>query len=148
MNRTLDSLARGPLAIVGALLAALALLWALVVQGQTTFIVPAPETVAEQFFAALQAHNYGAARDQLSDELRQAVSADDLRQMTERLSQTTSPIEAATGQSAQIQGQSATAAVQLKLKNGDEPTLAVPLSQAQGLWHITSLAPLEALIGP
>ncbi len=148
MNRDLDSLARGPLLMVAALAVALAALWALLSQGVTEYIVPKPEQVGQTFFTSLKAHNFGSARDQLSSDLQQSVSAEDLREMTARLNAATDGIEQARGKASQVQGQSATAEVSVKLKNGDERTLDVPLTQTNGLWHITSLAPLEALSGP
>jgi hypothetical protein len=148
MNRYLDSLARGPALMVTALVVALAVLWALVSQGITEFIVPKPEQVGQTFFTSLKAHNFGSARDHLSADLQQSVSAEDLREMTARLDQATNGIEHANGEASQVQAQTATAEVKVKLKNGEEPTVRIPLIQEDGLWHITSLAPLEALSGP
>ena len=148
MNRAQDSLARGPLVIVAALAAALAVLRGLVTVEAAHFFVPAPEQVGQQFFGNLKSHDFGAARDALSDDLRQTVSADDLRHMNERLDRATHGIEQAYGEASQVQDQSATAEVKVKLKNGEEPTVQIPLIQEDGLWHITSLAPLEALSGP
>ncbi len=148
MNRDLDTLARGPLAIVAALALALLVIWGLVATGHTQFIVPAPEQVGQTFFASLKAHNFGAAREQLSESQQQAVSAEDLRQLTEQLEQTFGGINQANGQQAVEQGETATAEVKLQLRNGSERTVAVPLGREHGLWVITSLAPLEALSGP
>ena len=147
MNHDLDSLARGPLAIAAALAVALAVLWALVTQGVTHFIVPPPEEVGQLFFTSLKAHNFQAAHDQLSEELRQQVSPDDLQAMTERLEAATNGIDQASGENPQTQGQTATAEVKVKLQNGSEQTVQVPFAQEQGLWQIASLAPLEALAG-
>jgi hypothetical protein len=147
MRPALNSLARGPLLVVAALIVALAVLWALVSQGYTQFIVPPPEQVGQSFFNSLKSHDFGAAREQLSQDLQQQVSADDLRQMNARLDAAKTGIEQASGQTAQTQGQTATATVEVKLKDGTEQTVEVPLHQENGLWSITSLAPLEALIG-
>ncbi len=148
MNRDLDSLARGPLAIAAALALALLAVWGLVATGNTQFIVPGPEQVGQTFFSSLKAHNFGAAREQLSENLQQAVSAEDLRELTERLEQTADGINQANGEQAIEQGETATAEVKLQLANGTERTVAVPLAREHGLWVITSLAPLEALSGP
>jgi hypothetical protein len=147
MNRDLQTLARGPLLIAALALLVVGAQWALVSQGANKFIVPPPDRVGQQFFTSLKAHNFQAAHDQLSEDLRQQVSADDLEAMTERLEQATQGIHQANGENPHTQGRTATADVKVKLENGHEQTVQVPFTQEQGLWQITSLAPLEALGG-
>jgi hypothetical protein len=147
MNRTLDSLARGPLAIAAVLAVSLAILWLLIGQGVTRFIVPPPENVGQLFFTSLKAHNFQSAHDHLSEDLRQQVAVSDLQQMTERLEQAAQRIEQASGESSQTQDASATAEIKLTMQDGTERTVAVPFTQENGLWQISSLAPLEALVG-
>jgi hypothetical protein len=146
MNRDLDSLVRGPLAILGALVVALVVLGTLVAQGVTTFIVPPPEEVGQLFFTSLKAHNFEAAHNALSEPLRQTVTPADLRALERRLEETTQGIDQATGESATTQGDTATAEVKVTLENRRAPIVTVPMTLENGLWHIASLAPLEALI--
>jgi hypothetical protein len=147
MKQALNSLARGPLLVAAALMMALAVLWALVSQGHAQYLVPPPEQVGQSFLTSLKAHNFEAAHGQLSEDLQQQVSAADLREMNARLDAARTGIEQASGQTAQTQGQTGTATVKVKLKDGTEQTVDWPVRQENGLWSITSLAPLEALIG-
>ena len=148
MNHDLDSLARGPLAIAAALVLALAVLGALTAQGVTQFIVPPPHQVGQMFFTSLKAHNFTAAHEQLSEDLGQQVTVDDLKRLTERLEESAEGIDQASGENPRAQGKTATADVKVRLANGREQTVQVPFRLENGLWHITSLAPLEALAGP
>ncbi len=147
MSRELDSLARGPLAMAAALALSLAVLWALLSQGITQHLVPPPENVGQSFFTSLKAHNYQAAHDELSVDLRQQVDAETLKQLNERLEAAGLSIDRASGESSHIQGTAATADIRVMLANGTEHSLTMPFTQDQGLWYIASLAPLEALVG-
>jgi hypothetical protein len=147
MNRDLETLARGPLLIAALALLVVAAQWALVAQGANKFIVPPPDRVGQQFFTSLKAHNFQSAHDQLSQDLRQQVTPEDLQAMTESLEQAAQGINEASGENPREQGQTASAEVKVKLANGAEQTVEVPFTQENGLWHISSLAPLEALIG-
>ena len=146
MNRALESLVRGPLAITAVLVTALAILWALVAQGMTQFIVTPPDRVGQLFFGSLIAHNFQAAHGDLSRPMQAQVAVDNLRQLAERLEQAGRGIESASGESAQRQGQSATAEVKLTLADGTERTLTLTFTQENGVWRLSSLAPLEALV--
>jgi hypothetical protein len=145
----LAGLVRGPVVIVVVLALALAVLRGLVGLNLTDYVVPPPEQVGQLFFTSLKAHNYAAAHRDLRETLAQNFTPDDLRRINERLEAATPGIEQANGESADIHDRSATAEVVLRMNDGQKQTLSVPLEQGDdGLWTITSLAPLEALIGP
>lgn len=146
MNRDLDSLLRGPLAIAAALALALLVLAALTAQGVTAIIVPPPDEVGQQFFTSLKAHNFDAAQQDLSEALRQQVTPGDLRDLARRLEAATHGIVQASGEDPQTQGDTATAQVRLTFQDGRERTVDVAFTREQGLWQISSLAPLQALI--
>jgi hypothetical protein len=129
------------------LAAALAVLGLLVRAGQTTFIVPPPEQEAEAMLRDLSAHDYEQARDRLSEDLRASVEAQDLRQADQALAQTTGGLDDVSGESSEIQGSSAVAAVKLKFDNQVEQTIELPLQQEHGQWRVSSLEPLLALAG-
>lgn len=146
MSRAADSLARGPLAIAAALALALTILWALTAQGVTTFIVPPPEQVGQQFFTSLKGHNFEAARHLVSSSLQTAVSAEELRRATRHMEQANFAIEQANGEGSIEQENTAISIVTIKLDNGTVRTVRIPMMRENALWVITSLAPLEALV--
>jgi hypothetical protein len=139
---------RGAAGILGALGASLVVLAGLTGLGQTEVIVPQPESEAELFFTAIAGHNYEAARHHLAEPLQQTINAEDLREMGEQLSDSVGGIEDAHGLEASEQAGTATALVSVKLGNGQEHQVSVPLEQEQGSWKITSLDPLLSLTAP
>ena len=134
------------LALAGVVLLALA---GLVSQGVEQVIVPPPENAAEQLVAALGARRYTGAMNQLSQDLQQQVREEDLRALVESIEQSGAQgIQDASGQSAQKQGSQATAQMQVKLGNNEEKTVELPLQKENGVWKVSSIAPLNGLKDP
>lgn len=138
-----------PVAITLVLLAfVLAGMFGLVQAGQGDMLVPSPQQAAESFYRGLMAHNFDAARSQLSQSLAENVSADDLQARAQQLEQTPARgIDEAEGEVAQIQGDSAQATVKIRLKNNAQENVTVQLTREQGQWKVASLPPIETL-GP
>lgn len=126
----------------------------MVAQDWSEFIVPPPENTAEQFVSALGAHRYEGAMNQLSQDLRQQVSEEDLRALVRNLELSPARgIQDAHEQGAQRlggaaqQSDQATAEVQVKLGNNQQTTVQLPLIKENGLWKVSSLEPLRGLGG-
>jgi hypothetical protein len=127
------------------LAASLLVLSVAVGQGATTFIVPPPDTVAEEFVRALKAHRYEGAKNELSAELQQQVSDEELTRLVYALGAGHQGIEEAHGESAEEQGDTATATVQVKLGSGQEESLEFALRKEQGEWKLSSIDSLRQL---
>ena len=128
---------------LGVVLLALA---GLVAQDWTEFIVPPPENTAEQLVSALGAHRYEGAMNQLSQDLQQQVSEEDLHALVSSLEESPAQgIQDAHEQRAQQQGDQATAEVQVKFGNNQQTTVQLPLVKENGLWKVSSLEPLRGL---
>jgi hypothetical protein len=137
-----------PVVIIAALLAsALAVLWLLVARDMTALIVPTPEKTSELFFGDLNAHDFESARSALATDLQAATDAETLMAMTKQMEDTGRGILDASGLSAREHDDSAQAEVEVTLAGGEKQVVMVPLRQEQGLWKITSLDPLLALVG-
>jgi hypothetical protein len=143
-----DFRALRPVLVVVAILAAVMLaIYAAVALDNASLIVPPPETTAEQLISALGAHRYEGAMNQLSQELKQQVKEDDLHALVESIESSRQGIQDAHEQGAHEQGQSATASIIIKLGDGQEQTVDLPLQKENGLWKVTSIEALRSLIG-
>lgn len=136
---------RGVGIIVALFVAVLVVIWTLVSLGFTTFLVPPPEMTAEQFLRALKAHRYEAARDQLSEEIQQQVTADDLRALVRTIEERHGGLNNVDGQGARIADDRAVATVVVTLGDGTAETLEFPLTKEQGLWKVASVEPVQRL---
>ena len=129
--------------------AVLLVLAGMVSQGWTKQIVPPPETTASQLVGALAAHRFEGAMNQLSQDLQQQVTEEDLRALMSAIEQSPSKgIQDSHGQSAQIEGDQATAEVQVKLGTNEQINIQFPLKKENGVWKVTSLDPLGGFANP
>ena len=143
-----DSLAlRSILAIAAIFVLALLLIAGAVALDQAKFIIPSPETTAAQLVDALGAHRYEGAMNQLSEELRQQVTEQDLQSLVQSIESSQDGIYDAQEVGAQEQSQFASAQVKVKLGNGQERIIEFPLEKENGLWKVSSLEPLQSLAG-
>jgi hypothetical protein len=135
-----------PAVVLALLLAAcLAIIAGLVRVDSVAQITPGPEDVAAGFVGALGAHRYTGAREQLSDELRGQYSLTDLRDRMEELEARGVQIVDAQGQPPDVQGDRATAPVEVTLPGGEKIELTFPLRKDKGLWSLESMEPLFSL---
>lgn len=129
------------------LVASLFLIAGLVAANQASLLIPTPDKTAEDFVGALAAHRYTGAAGELSQDLQKQVSKKDLQQIVQAIETSHQGIEDAHGQGSQEQGQEATAQVQVKLWDKQESRLDFPLLKENGVWKVSSVAPLQALAG-
>lgn len=121
-------------------------LWGLVAQDVTQLIVPSPETTAEQLIGALGAHRYEGAMNQLSQDLQQQVTVEDLQSLVKRIEASQARgIQDSLGQSANEHDQQTTAIVQVTLGSNQQVNVELPLIKENGLWKVSSLDPLRGL---
>lgn len=131
------------LAIAAALLLAQA---GLVSIDKAGMLIPSPGGTAAQLVGALAARRAAGARNQLAQELQQQTTEADLLRLARAIEAgPLGGIADAHEIDAQQQGDQASARVRVKFKDLSEQTLEFPLVSENGLWKVTSLAPLEAL---
>lgn len=115
---------------------------------RTEFIVPPPENAAGQLVSALSAHRYEGAKNQLSQELKQQVTAQDLEALVKTIEDSPAKgIEDAHEQGAEEQDSQAIAEIEVKLANNTKTTIHLPLVKEHGIWRVSSLDPLRSLGG-
>jgi hypothetical protein len=141
-----DLKALSPAAALAALTLALILL--LAPSRAAGVFVPPPEQEAESFLVGLRLRSYQAARNHLSASLRAQVSAQALADLERQIEARFGGFYKIEGVNADTRGQAATASVEIQLIDGRRATLAVPLSLERGLWRVTSIEPVEALLSP
>lgn len=140
--------ARPILAIVVVFAAVLLVAGLLASAGQAQILSPGPEQAAENFVSALGAHRYTGAMGQLSQELRQQVSEDDLKGIVQALEGSSRKgIQDAHGVDSQQQGNAATARVQVKFGSSQEQELEFSLLMKNGVWRLASIDPVRSLAG-
>jgi hypothetical protein len=125
---------------------ALLLIAGVVVLDKAKYIIPSPEMTATQMVDALGAHRYQGAMNQLSQELKEQVSEQDLKSVVRSIENSQSGIYQADEGAAQVQGQMARAQVKVRLGNGQENIIEFPLQKENGLWKVSSLEPLHSLM--
>ena len=136
---------RPALYLVGLCAGSLLMLNILISNGYSEHFVPPPDTTAEQFANALGAHRYEAALDLLGEDARSEVTVEDLHDLAERLESSRGGIEQAIGDGDEIQGDTATASVRVKLGDLSEETVEFSLEREDTLWKLASFDALESL---
>lgn len=136
---------KGPLAILLLLASVLLVIAILISAGITEFIVPPPEQVAAGMVDALGARRYEGALNQMSEEVKNQVRIEDLRQLVDEIEARHQGIDQAEGVDSQVQGDSASATVQVRTQDGQEHILQFPLSSQNGIWSVDSIDPLSQL---
>ena len=135
-----------PLAGIAALFGASMLALALLVANDVDFaIVPPPETEAESLVRALKARRFGAVKGELTEGLKKEVEDEQLEKLLEAVQAVHKGISDAYGESANKEGDRATAKVTVKLEDKTEDTLELPLQREHGLWRVSSIEPLGRL---
>lgn len=111
------------------------------------FIVPTPETTAEELLRALGARRFEAARAELTEEARASVGTDDLRELANDLEQQGAGISQAHGERLAQHGDEAVVTARVRLQSARDAQLDVPLRREHGLWKVASVEPIRALAG-
>jgi hypothetical protein len=104
---------------------------------------PSPEEVAEQFFQALDQHDFEAAQATLSAEQRASLNAEALQGLAVALEQAGRGAIEAHSVASQVDSQQVAATVMVQL--GATAPVALPLRQEDGAWRITSVEPVQQL---
>jgi hypothetical protein len=123
----------------------LVLLWGLIFGlGTAEPLVPDPESVTQSFLSALSAGRYEIARQELSDELKGAVTAEALQQLDEALKQQYGGYDMQPGGQTEQQDAQATYQAQIETESGQtlQPTFELARDAQTGLWQITSFKEL------
>jgi hypothetical protein len=122
------------------LAATLALLWAdIFLLGDRQTLVPPPESIAEDFVHQLATRRFEQARDDLTDEEKEKVDADDLRAMADRLRASAGKVEESRGEPGQITGDRAAAQVTVRTDRSKQLHLPFKLVRSKGEWKIEHL---------
>lgn len=124
------------------------ILWAAVATDHARLVIPSPEGTANQFVSALAAHRYAGAQSQLTDSLQEQVSQMDLRDLVEVIEASSlQGIQDSQEQSAQEQGDLASARLKVKFGNNQEQEMEFRLKKEDGLWKVNSINPIRSLVG-
>jgi hypothetical protein len=132
----------GALALLGG---ALLVLWALVSQGVTEVIVSPPEAVVEQLVRAMGAHRYEGALLGLSQDLRQQVHEEDLREIEGAIEHAHQGIWMVQGEQPLQQGERASAVASVHFDDGQDQSITLRLQKEQGNWKVSTIDPLRQL---
>lgn len=133
---------RGMFIIVLLFATVMLLSWALVQWDFDRYLIPTPEVTVEQFFDALNSHDFQAARDELSERLQQDVEPDDLKALEQKIERAHQGIVATHAQNLEPQPSSTMTTVNLEFQSGAQRSFTLPLEKEQGLWKMTSIEPL------
>ena len=107
--------------------------------GDSTILVPPPESVAEGFVRELVTRRYERALPYLSEELRAQVSAEDLRKYTEPFKNRSGKILNVRGEPGRMAGDRAEAYAIVEAKSGGVMRFAFELTRQKGVWAISKL---------
>jgi hypothetical protein len=134
----------GPFPLVYMLLSlglALLLVWAALPAGLDRFLTPTPEGTADSFVEAMAAGRYYGAWNQLSPDLQEQVSPQDLKDRHQAFEQAQGKIDRAEPQGSQQQGDTAQAELKIRFEDGSETGDSFPLGRENWVWHLTGLGP-------
>jgi hypothetical protein len=137
-----DVVALRPLLGVLALFGCSLLLIAPIVKKDSGVLVSPPEVTAKQFLRALKIHNYAGARDHLTERLAGRLQPDMLRSLVEAREAERKHIDQVREEGSVITGETAKAAVAVKLADRQEAVWEFTLVKEKGLWKLSSLGPL------
>jgi hypothetical protein len=127
------------MAILALLAGGLVGIWGLLQAQAGDWLVPSPEDTAAGFVAALGAGRWHGAYNQLSSQLSESVSEEDLRQWTEVVEASKGKIDQAVGIDSTEQGDSAAAEVQVQYDSGEQETWSFELIRENQLWKVNAL---------
>lgn len=131
---------RSFLSVLGAMVVTLALLAGVVLGlGDSSVMVPPPESVAEGFARELETGRFARALPYLSTELEARVGEEELRAASEQLRARAGEVLDVKGEPVSQHGGSATARVTLKTRNNGEISFDLHLTREKGLWTIADL---------
>jgi len=130
-------------AIVAVILLAL---YGLLVSGITDPLIPSPKDVADQFVSLIQAGQHQESLDSLSQDLKENVSAEKIKELANQIQNQKQGIEDVQAEQSEENGMNATGSVSIEFGDKTSQTVQFPMVKENYVWKINSIGPLEAVV--
>jgi hypothetical protein len=125
--------------MLAALGLGLLLVWVSLPLGMDRFFTPPPEQAAANFVNALSAHRFSGAREQLSADLKEQLSPEDLKSQYAQIERQRSGILDVQELDSQEDGDHAQARLRVKLGDWTQRTIVAPLVRQNWVWKVAGV---------